>query len=339
VQIEPLAAHPELVDVIARWHWDEWGGPESGSLERWAQNLRRGGRDGIPVTFIALEHGRPLGSVTLTEHDMPGHIGYEGFQPWLAGAFVEPEARGQGVGATLLRHAVEQAEAWGIPRLYLYTESARPFYEHVGWTTLDETEYEGGLVTVMTISTDLPFFQQVPGSRRLSQRISEGDGIAIIVRVDDADAARHAEEQGAKAVAVSRAIDGIRAATKLPLLWIGGGSPVDADAVTIRPEGDTLLDGLETVVDVRDEEELELALERLDPEIFLLCAHEIDADADPLDAVLELLPDVPAGKLAIAEVDVRSRDEVLALERAGIDAVLVPAGHVGDLVGHQPLDV
>jgi indole-3-glycerol phosphate synthase len=55
--------------------------------------------------------------------------------------------------------------------------------------------------------------------------------------------------------------------------------------------------------------------------------------------VLELLPDVPAGKLAIAEVDVTSRDEVLALERAGIDAVLVPAGSVAELVGERPPDV
>jgi len=178
----------------------------------------------------------------------------------------------------------------------------------------------------------------VPGSRRLSQRISEGDGIAIIARVDDAGAARDAEQQGAKAVAVSVAIDGIRDATALPLLWIGRGAPADADAVTIRPEDDAHHQ-LESVVDVRDDEELELALERHDPEIFLLCAREIDDDADPLDAVLELLPDVPAGKLAIAEVDVESRDEVLALERAGIDAVLVTSGRVGDLVGHQPFDV
>ena len=140
------------------------------------------------------------------------------------------------------------------------------------------------------------FVEQVPGSRRLSQRISEGDGIAIIVCVHDAAGAREAEEQGAKAIAVHGPIDGIRDATTLPLLWIGG-------------------------------------------EIFLLCAREIDEDADPLDAVLELLPDVPAGKLAIAEVDVGSRDEVLALERAGIDAVLVPNKHVGDLVGHRPFDV
>jgi hypothetical protein len=178
----------------------------------------------------------------------------------------------------------------------------------------------------------------VPGSRRLSQRISEGDGISIIVCVEDAGAARAAEAQGAEAVAVAAAIDGIRDATSLPLLWIGGGAPADADAVRIRPDDEPGHAHLEAVVDVRDEEELELALERLDPEIFLLNADEAD-DVDPLDAVLELLPDVPAGKLAIAQVDVASRDEVLALERAGVDAVLVRRGHVGDLVGDQPLDV
>jgi hypothetical protein len=179
----------------------------------------------------------------------------------------------------------------------------------------------------------------VAGSRRLSQRISEGDGIAIFVCVDDAGAARDAEQQGAKAVAVRAPIDGIRDATSLPLLWIGDGSPAEVDAVTIRPEDDPEHEHLEAVVDVRDEEELELALDRLDPEIFLLSARGIDDDEDPLDAVLELLPDVPAGKLAIADLDVVSRDEVLALERAGIDAVLIAAGHVRELVGHRPPDV
>ncbi|MFL5926832.1 MAG: hypothetical protein ACJ77E_07845 [Gaiellaceae bacterium] len=179
----------------------------------------------------------------------------------------------------------------------------------------------------------------MPASRRLSQRISEGDGIAIIVWVEDAAAARDAEAQGAKAVAVATAIDGLREATTLPLLWIGAGAPAEADAVRIRPEDDADHLQLESVVDVRDEDELELALERLDPEIFLLCAREIDDDVDPLDAVLELLPDVPAGKLAIADVDVETRDEVLALERAGIDAVLVRNGRVADLVGHKPFDV
>lgn len=175
------------------------------------------------------------------------------------------------------------------------------------------------------------------GSRHFSQRIAEGDGIAIIVRVHDADAARDAEAQGAKAVAVEHAIDGIRSATTLPLLWLGRGTPQDADASAVRP-GDHPHLGVEAVAFVRDAEELEDALEELDPEIFLLCADD-DGEDDPLDAVLELLPDVPAGKLAIAQVPVASRDEVVALERAGMDAVLVPGGRVSELVGHAPLDV
>jgi hypothetical protein len=178
----------------------------------------------------------------------------------------------------------------------------------------------------------------VPGPRHLSQRISEGDGISIIVRVEDADGARVAEEQGAEAIAIARAIDGIRDATTLPLLWTGHDAPHDADAVAVRPDEQLNGASLEHVVDVRDEEELEEALERLDPEIFLLSPAGSDDD-DPLDAVLELLPDVPAGKLAIADVAVTTRDEVLALERAGIDAVLVPPGDVALLVGDRPPDV
>jgi len=178
----------------------------------------------------------------------------------------------------------------------------------------------------------------VPGLRRLSQSISEGDGIAIIARVDDAGAARDAEAQGAKALAVARAIDGIRAATNLPLLWIGDAPPGDADAVALRLEQVDHEDGPESVVEVRDEEELSRVLAQLDPEIFLLSAHG-DESVDALDAVLELLPDVPAGKLAIARVDVSGRDEVLALERAGIDAVLVSGGRIDELVGHRPFPV
>ena len=130
----------------------------------------------------------------------------------------------------------------------------------------------------------------MPGSRRLSQRISEGDGIAIIVRVTDVESARVAEAEGAKALAIGHAIAGIREATTLPLLWTGGSSPADADAVVLRPESHADHDSIEFVVDVRDEEELELALELLDPEIFLLAARD-GLDTDALSQALELLPE------------------------------------------------
>src|SRR4051812_37526534 len=126
--------------------------------------------------------------------------------------------------------------------------------------------------------------EHVPGSRRLSQRISEGDGIAIIARVRDVESARAAEAEGAKALALDGAVAGIRESTTLPLLWVGRGSPVDADAVAVRPGGDSA-DDLEAVLHVRDEDELEEALEQHDPQIFLLACGD-DGDDDPLESVL-----------------------------------------------------
>jgi indole-3-glycerol phosphate synthase len=91
--------------------------------------------------------------------------------------------------------------------------------------------------------------------------------------------------------------------------------------------------GLEVVLKVSDEDDFERALEHLDPEIFLLSPEESDDEELPVTRVLELLPDVPAGKLAIAELAGASRLDVEELERAGVDAVLVAVEEIGPLVG------
>jgi indole-3-glycerol phosphate synthase len=188
---------------------------------------------------------------------------------------------------------------------------------------------------------------------RFSQAISEGDGISVIADVGDQEAARAAEAQGAEALAVGGEVGDLREVTELPVLWRGSGSPseaalagADAWLVAVEAAGDdedwlvrqhaeaTEL-GLDCVVEVRSEEQLELALERLDPEIFLLAAVD-DDDGDGLDRALELLPDVPAGKLAVADVPVFSREQVDELERAGVDAVIVGARDVAELVGESP---
>ena len=96
--------------------------------------------------------------------------------------------------------------------------------------------------------------------------------------------------------------------------------------------------GLESVIQVRDEDDLERVLEELDPEILLLSADDADDEQEPLERLLELLPDVPAGKLAIADLSSASRADVEELERAGVDAVVV-AGDVDGLVGDSPPEV
>jgi N-acetylglutamate synthase-like GNAT family acetyltransferase len=57
------------------------------------------------------------------------------------------------VGGALVRHAVRQAAAMGVPRLYLHTGSARAFYERLGWRPVASAWYEGEPVTVMQIVT------------------------------------------------------------------------------------------------------------------------------------------------------------------------------------------
>jgi hypothetical protein len=197
----------------------------------------------------------------------------------------------------------------------------------------------------------------VRSDRRFSQAISEGDGISVIVDVGDPDAARSAAAQGAEALAVrGREVGDLRAVTELPILWRASGSPSEAalagaDAWLVavgdagedgdwlaRQHAEALELGLDCVVEVRNEEQLELALERLDPEIFLLAARA-DGDPDALSQALELLPDIPAGKLAVADLPASSREEVDELERAGVDAVIVGTRNVAELVGDAPPQV
>jgi len=188
------------------------------------------------------------------------------------------------------------------------------------------------------------------GGRRFSQAISEGDGISVIVEVDGPESARTAEADGAEGVVVRSALPGIREATELPILWRGGGTAEDAeragaDAFLVVAEqhdedGDgvdalaahaTEL-GLDLVVSVSSEEVLERVLELLDPETFHLAT-------DDLERALELLSDVPVGKLAIAEASHLTREQVVELERRGMDAVIVPARNVAELVGGAPPSV
>ena len=77
----------------------------------------------------------------------------------------------------------------------------------------------------------------------------------------------------------------------------------------------------------------------VDPEILLLSAAAAEDGQDALERLLELLPDIPAGKLAIAELRGASREDVRELERAGVDAVIVSSRDVGPLVGDTLPDV
>ena len=190
------------------------------------------------------------------------------------------------------------------------------------------------------------------GRRSFSHAIAEGDGISVIASVDDPEAARSAERQRAEALVVRTDPRPIRSATTLPILWRAEVTLEEAvecaDAILLVFDENGRHDelhrqatalGLDCAVEVRNEEDVELALDRLDPEIFLLSPAEGDDDETPLEVVLDLLAAVPAGKLAIADLPFVTPRETEELEQAGCDAVIASTGDIEALAGELPPDV
>jgi hypothetical protein len=191
----------------------------------------------------------------------------------------------------------------------------------------------------------------VSATRRFSQAISEGDGISLIARIGNGDDPARLEEQGAEALLLPRTdgpLERARSATSLPIAvyWQGGSSapPAGADACVVDADaGRELVERLahggaeafELVLRVADEDDFEPVLEEFDPELFVLAAPDAEGE-EALERALDLLPEVPAGKLAIAELPQSSREDVAALERAGFDGVIVEARRVAELVERAP---
>ena len=88
-----------------------------------------------------------------------------------------------------------------------------------------------------------------------------------------------------------------------------------------RGESDVELSGdVELVVSGRDEDELEEALERLDPEIFLLAAGDATSRSSTCSSCSPTFPRASSRSRTSASA---TQDEMAELERAGFDAVLV----------------
>jgi indole-3-glycerol phosphate synthase len=79
---------------------------------------------------------------------------------------------------------------------------------------------------------------------------------------------------------------------------------------------------LDVLVEVHDEEELETALE-VDADVLGINNRDLADFSIDIERTYDLLSDVPAGKTVVSESGFSSREELEALDRVGVDAVLV----------------
>jgi GNAT superfamily N-acetyltransferase len=113
VRIARIAAHPEHIEAVARWQWDEWGHLEPGdsfTARVAALRAQAAHPSGMPATLIAVDGGAVLGSASV-EDAMPAP------RPRLVRVYVAPGARGRGIARALVRRAMDEAVALGVPRL------------------------------------------------------------------------------------------------------------------------------------------------------------------------------------------------------------------------------
>ncbi|MDQ3876644.1 MAG: GNAT family N-acetyltransferase [Actinomycetota bacterium] len=148
MRIELLADHPQHVETLARWHCEEDRRADDREwLDFWRRQLKSEcGRERIPIAFVAIEDDEAVGGISLVENNMSSH---PDLSPWLAGTFVDPSRRGEGIGAALVEHALARARELGVGRIYLYTERARGLYEKLRFRHLWDEVHEGEAVAVM----------------------------------------------------------------------------------------------------------------------------------------------------------------------------------------------
>ena len=80
---------------------------------------------------------------------------------------------------------------------------------------------------------------------------------------------------------------------------------------------------LDVLVEVHDEEELECALEVLDADVIGINNRDLADFSVDIERTFELLADIPAGKTVVSESGFHAREQLDALERVGVDAVLI----------------
>jgi GNAT superfamily N-acetyltransferase len=101
----------------------------------------------LPLSLVAMKGNDLLGMVSLIFDDLPG---YEHLNPWLASLFILPEHREKGVGSRLVEEAEALLKRNQLPRAYLFTESAGPFFERLGWSLIAKTVCHDHPIAIFT---------------------------------------------------------------------------------------------------------------------------------------------------------------------------------------------
>lgn len=146
--IHNLSDVPEHIPVVASWLNEEWGVIKNEPIDQTLKYVRRNALEN-PSTFvlIVLENDTPVGTASLILDDMPTR---PELSPWLADVYAVKTERKKGIGRKLVEAVEIEAIKRGLKKIYLFTTSNTGLYELLGWQLLEQSEYRGEPVRIMT---------------------------------------------------------------------------------------------------------------------------------------------------------------------------------------------
>ncbi|MEC7121341.1 MAG: GNAT family N-acetyltransferase [Pseudomonadota bacterium] len=146
VEIQRLQQQVVLIPQIAQLGYADWGYQTPEPVIDFLHSTLVAA---VPCTAVAMHANQLAGSISLLEHEMgtqqPAERRY-----WLGFLVVDPRFRGQGIGRKLMAYMQQHAMQLGIEQVYCYTIHQADLYQFLGWTSVEQCQYQGDWVTVMT---------------------------------------------------------------------------------------------------------------------------------------------------------------------------------------------
>jgi predicted N-acetyltransferase YhbS len=176
MRIDFLCRHPHFLPTLAEWMYREWYQNVGLTFDQAVNELKqRLHEDELPLVLVAFAD-EALGMASILEDVAPE--GYE-FIACLAGLYVAPARRCQGVGVCLCQRALLEAQRLGHAKLSLYTPDQEAYYARLGWVKCVETVVETGdthqIATFMEYAVDAVAGDKKRGLRQVS--LGKGDEV------------------------------------------------------------------------------------------------------------------------------------------------------------------
>ena len=151
MEIQYLGDHQNVIPVLAAWIYKEWAYLYPEMTIQYAVTLLREriNKDKLPLTLVAFEAGKPIGTVSLTTFDMETR---KDVPHWLTSLYVAKQWRRRMIGSSLVKTAEKKAVELRICKLCLFTTDnilPESFYSKLGWIEKEKTTYHSQPVIIM----------------------------------------------------------------------------------------------------------------------------------------------------------------------------------------------